>query len=335
MSNMLQNLLVLGFCWVVATGGGIWLTFVQQPTEMDRLEKAEKVARMKQTELTSLMSDMSASEGVANEVVTRWNARYKVVPRTLGSEDVIAFLNDNTAVGFKPFDITFQGLSTGSEYNTYTFDITGRGHFRNVYSLIWSVENARQLYRIDNLKLNHIDVRTTDPQTNRTTMDVLVSFDFTLTAYFGGVAGLSATDDAESTNDVLPVLAQTVDPSDDLPPVPMSVLPARAPAGNPFYPHILQDVPPNTYDLVDVESAEFAFIANGEAVFKWQEEYVSVGPGASVYLGKIISVDPMNERVTARLNKGGIVEEVVLELDTGERFRQAIGSSQISPTQKN
>ncbi len=334
MSNMIQNLLVLGFCWLVATGGGVWLTFVQQPAEMDRLEKAEKVARMKQTELTSLMSDMSASEEIANEVVTRWNARYKVVPRTLGSEEVISFLNQHTQTGFTPFDIMFKGMTNGAEYNTYTFDVTGRGHFKNLYSLIWSIENSRQLYRIDNLKLSHIDIRTVDPRTQRPVMDVMVSFDFTLTSYFGGVAGLSATDEAEQ-GDALPVLAQSIDPTEDLPQVPLSVLPAREPAGNPFYPHILELIPPNTHNLVDVESAEMVFIANGEAVFKWNDSFVSVGAGESVYLGQIISVDPMNERVTARLNKGGIIDEVVLVLDTGERFRQAIGSSQIAPTQKN
>lgn len=332
MSNMIQNLLVLGFCWLVATGGGVWVTYVQQPDEMERLEKAEKVARMKQAELTSLMSDMSTSQGVANEVVTRWNARYKVVPRTLGSEEVISFLNENTKDGFKPFDILFKGMETGNEFNTYTFDLTGRGHFRDLYSLIWSIENSRTLYRVDNLKLNHIDIRTTDPKTLRPTMDVMVSFDFTLTAYFGGVAGLSATDEI---GDSPRALAYAVDPADDLPPVPMSALPDRTPRGNPFYPLILQDLPPNTHDLVDVESAELTFIANGEAVFKWQDRFVSVGAGESVYLGQIISVDPKNEQVVARLNKGGIIDEIVLVLDSGEQYRQAIGSSRIAPTQKN
>lgn len=331
MSNLVQNLTILAICWLLATGGGVYMTFFEQPAEMDRLEKAEKVARMKQAELSSLMTEMTQSEEIADEVVVRWNARYKVVPRTLSSEDVIAFLNEHTANGFQPFDIVFKGHNTSRNFNTFTFDVTGRGHFPALYELIWSIENSRQLYRVNNLKLTHMDLRSVDPRTGREKMDVMVSFDFTLEAFYGGIAGLSVEDELA---DVPGAIAHRIDPSADLPHVPESVLPPRRVAGNPFYPVILDAVPPNSDNLVNVEEAKLTLIANGEAVFEWMDTFISVGAGDPVYLGQLISVDPRNGRVVARLNKGGIIDEIEMVLDTGDLFRQALGPVQLAPSQK-
>jgi hypothetical protein len=53
--------------------------------------------------------------------------------------------------------------------------------------------------------------------------------------------------------------------------------------------------------------------------------------GDNIYLGQIIEVDPIEGRVRARLNKGGIIDEVEIYLQSGDRSRQAQGSVQRSP----
>jgi hypothetical protein len=71
------------------------------------------------------------------------------------------------------------------------------------------------------------------------------------------------------------------------------------------------------------------------AVFSLDDQLVSLGVGDPVYLGQIVSVDPREGRVIARLNKGGIIDEIEMVLDTGERFRQAVGPVQLSPSLQN
>ncbi len=333
MASVYQNILVLAFCLAIVSGGGIYITLYDQPEEMDRLEKAEKVARMKQAELAALMTEAALTEEQADEVINRWKARFKVVPKVLGSEEVIRHLNDLTKSGFKKFDVTFQDQVEGEDFNTFVFDIAGRGFFNPVYRMIWDLENSRQFYKISGLKLNHIDLITTDPETSRGKLDIMVDFSFDLESYYGGAEGLSATDEfdlgVELAGDAVPTTIS------DMTLLPEEVLPSRRAAENPFRPLILEEIPPNTDGLLDLETAKLISIVDSKAIFQADGGFESVGVGDDIYLGQIIAVDPRLGTVSARLNKGGIIDEVELFLDTGERFRQALGPVNLTPSTIN
>lgn len=333
MSNLFQNIMVLTACWFMTFGGGVYATYVYQPDEMKRLEKAKQVANMKQAELSALMAEMGDSESRASTVSSRWNSRYKIVPKTLGSEDVVAFLNEHTRTGFNPFDITFKSHEESEQFYKLVFAIDGRGDFNNLYELIWAIENSRQLYRIDNLKLTHFDLITGDPQTNQQRLEVLVSFSFEIHAFYGGVAGLSASDGLNDTDGN----SQFSDNElyANLPAVPDHVLPARNAVMNPFHPLILENIPPNTYNRVDMEEAELLYIVGTDAVILWNDEEWVIGIGDPVYLGQVISVDPRNGTVIARLNKGGLIDQIELKMDLGDLYKQARGSVQLAPTRNN
>src|SRR5690606_24923589 len=82
----------------------------------------------------------------------------------------------------------------------------------------------------------------------------------------------------------------------DLPPVPRELLPARQPALNPFFPGILQQIPPNTYGLIDVEQSALVSIVGQKAVFNEGGTFRTAGPGDAVYLGHVVTVDPQEGR---------------------------------------
>ena len=329
MSNLIRNMLVLTIFLLVASGIGVYITLLAQPKELERLTKAEQVARLKQAELSSLMTEMSQSAGRAEDVVARWNARYKIVPRELGSEDVIRFLNTHTGTGFDPFNITYDGVEESEEFYRYDFDIEGQGAFKDVYELIWVIENGRQLYRIEDLELRHVDLVSDDPSTGRQRLDMVVEFSFELSAYFGGAVGLSASDSTEGAPQSM-YFSET-DLASSLPPVPETVLPRRVPRMNPFEPLILESMPPNTYDLVDMEAAQLISIVGTEAILVWNGNEHKLSVGDAVYLGEVISVDPARGKVVASLNKGGILERIELTMDLGELYNQARGNVQLTP----
>lgn len=331
MSNLIQNLIILSVCWTLSTAGGAYVTLFQQPKEMERLEKARKVERMKQAELSALMAEMGESASIANSVVTRWNARYKVVPRTLGSEELIGYLNSLTRTGFNPFNISFKEHVENKSFNKFSFGISGRGDFSSVYRLIWSLENGRRLYRIHNLKLNHFDLVTQDPETKRQKMEVVVSFSFILEAFYGGIAGFSAADEVSGAPQSVYYTGE--DPESNLPLVPDHLLPSPYARMNPFHPLILENIPPNTYNLPNMEEASLSLIVGMNAVLDWNGVSVTVGIGDPVYLGQVISVDPRNGTVVARLNKGGIVDEIELRMDMEASYRQAQGNVQLTSSQ--
>jgi hypothetical protein len=331
MANLYQNLIVIGFCLILVTGGGVYVTFVDQPEERARLDKAEQVAKSKQVELTTLIAEASSTQNQAAHVERRWKSRYKEIPRVLVSESVIAFLNETTKAGFQPFDISFADHVQGKSFSKYVFNISGRGTMGALYNLVWSVENNRQFYRISDLELDHFDLITTDQKTSREQLRVMVSFKFQLEAYYGGAEGLSASDvlAAESDGNSLNVPL----PMRDISQVPPGILPPRRLAENPFLPLIMNNIPPNSRGLMEVDEAHLVSIVGSQAVFEIKgPEFVTLELGDEVYLGHITEIDPRLGLVRARLNKGGIVDDVEFTLDINDRYRQAAGASRLSPS---
>ena len=100
------------------------------------------------------------------------------------------------------------------------------------------------------------------------------------------------------------------------------MLPNPSPEINPFYPLIFEEVPPNQYGRLNVESARLVSIVDGKALFQTGDGLQRVGEGDRVYLGRILEVAPAEGRVVARLNRGGIVDRVVRTLGTESSLRR-------------
>ena len=330
MSTLGYNIIVLALLAAIVTGAGVYLTIFDQPKDLAQLEEAEKMARLRQAEVTSLLAEEGTSARVAEEAIAKWRARYKVIPQKLNSADVINYINQRSRSGFKNFDVVVEGTDATPDYSTYSLRITGRGYYTSLYKFIWEVENSRDFYRVKDLQLENIDLMAEDEVTGNNKLEVMVSFSLRIEAFFGGKNGLSApigADDMSAEDDLLPTSAANL----DLPPVPADVLPDARPATNPFFPLILDQIPPNTYDLLDIESASLFSIVEGKAVFRYRDDFVKLGVGDPIYLGEITYINPSEGRVIARLNKGGIIDEVELNLETAESYRQAFGNSRLAP----
>lgn len=327
MSNILSNLAVLAVCWVAVAGAGIYMTYFVQPEELEQVQKAEQVFRMSQAEYSSLQLEEDSAREMMEEAARRWQARYKTIPTGLSSPEVIGKLNGLSQSGFKSFDVTLQGMLRQPDVQAYRFGINGTGYFSSLYRFIWEVENSRGLYRIRDLKLNHVDHVETNRDTGASQLEVLVAFSFELEAYFGTLPGIN---NVETRSDEIGLVADT----EAYPVIPAHVLPSRKPQLNPFFPVVMEQLPPNTHDLVDVEQDELVGIVGDGAVFKHGDEFRTVRAGGDVYLGRLIAIDVAKDRVVARLNKGGIVDEVEVQLQTGERYRQALGALELAPLNK-
>lgn len=327
-SKVIYNIIVIAFIWVAVVGVGVYVTMMKQPEELERVEKAEKVERLKQSELASLISEHESSQELADDAVRKWRARYKIIPDSLSGPSVIGYFNELTKSGFENFDVQYQGVEGSSDYSAHQFSVEGRGYFSDLYRVIWELENNRYFYRVNNLDLSHIDLITEDKETGREQMKVMVSFTLDVTAYFGATEGMSApTQPPRGGEDALPV---TQTGTDELP-VPESVLPDERPDINPFFPLIMNNIPPNTHGLLDVENAELVSIVGSEAYFNEGGEVRAVAEGEDVYLGQLTEVNPAEGVVRARLNKGGIIDQVELELQTGAREQEQLGTINRAP----
>ncbi len=330
LSNNIYNLLLLSVVWVCVLAGGIYVTYMEQPAELERLEKAQEAIEMEQAELRALMSEQAETRTMVNEVMARWKARYKEMPDELSSPAVIGYFNQITRRGFENFDVTFRGTQRQDDYDFHTYDVQGRGYFNDLYRVVWQLENNRKMYRVRDVRLDHIDVMKEDKERGTERMQVMVSFRMGIDAYFGGSSVLSAPEEATlAMLDEYDLPVSQV--ADDRPPVPAFVLPDERPQMNPFFPGIMDRLPPNTYQLVNVETDELVSIVGDRAVFRSQDGFVSVGEGEDIYLGRLTAVNPMEGVVQARLNKGGIMDDIELELELTDRHRQHRGRGTLRP----
>jgi len=91
---------------------------------------------------------------------------------------------------------------------------------------------------------------------------------------------------------------------------------ATGPIYDAFYPLIRNEIPPNIDNLLDVQGARLlALIPEGAFVADNKGNTYLVWEGEQVYLGYLTKIDYDNNTVSFILNKGGIIEQVTLQLD--------------------
>jgi len=314
MSNDVINTLLLSIFLAVAGGAGYYVTQKQQPAELERIEGEIEALQSRDAEVETLIAEEATASEAAASTLARWNTRYKVLPVSLESADVVDYLNALSTRGFQRFDLSLTGVSQGPTASYYTYQITGDAYFESLYAFIWHLENGRGMYRVRGLTVKkNVTTAPSAPGSEVPGRQVILAeFALAVDAFFSTNRDVSAPDSA-----VVP---------------PPEAFPARRAAVNPFFPFILDALPSNIDDLVDTESDMLVSVIGGTAVFSRGGELRELRAGDRVYLGRVASVDPTRARVTVDLNKGGIRERVELDLETGERYRQAIGSQSLAPT---
>lgn len=300
--------------YVLLVGTGAYVTYIGQGGTLDELN--EKIAQVEERDasLESLRAREREVAQRAEEIRERSRTRYKRIPRSLSTPDIMSYISKNTQHGFDAFDLTSEGSQSEEGYNVHVFKAKGEAVFSSLYRLIWTLENNRPFYRIRNLQLRLLEKRTTDEDTGRSSMDVLVSFQMEVEAIYGVAGGIGQASGSVGSRDGdgLPV-ART----EQTPPVPAQVLPPATPEINPFYPLIFDQVPPNEHGRLNLDTARLVSVVEGQAIFETTDGLKRVGEGDRVYLGRIVEVDPNTGRVVARLNKGGIIDRVVRSVSDG------------------
>ncbi len=313
MTNSMVNTFVLVVLAAIVAGAGYYVTEVRQPEEIKRIDDQEKEVRLRYAKAEALLAESAESEGHADQVVRRWRSRYKIIPTTMETPDIVDYLERLTSRGFDNFSITLKEAKRTPDLSSYRFSLKGTGYFRNVYELIWHLENNREFYHIHDISFT----ATTITEENRTTgiqrrLD-MVNFAMELDAFFGGTEGIST-------------------PDVGLLPVPVAMLPEPAPSHNSFYPVVRTDLPPNDRQLIDVERATLVSVIGMKAMFRDALGLRAVVEGDEVYLGRIVMIDPSRAIVRASLNKGGITDVVDIEIGADdERWRDAEGRRRLAP----
>lgn len=288
MNKKLRSTLgLLGLLLLIAIIGGTYIFMFQQGDLNDKKEKLEELNAKSYdpVELADRYEQLQVRSAILDSVL---QSRKFNIPKDLSSIKFYNFMN-NVVSNFSEHtqvDIEYQKREQAKEFFFYEYKLTGRGFYNEVFRLIYSIEQSKELKKIITLSLGNM-IQTDDEGIPL----FLVSFEMNAQVYF--------SNDSRFAPEVLV--------ENDL---------RTGPIYDAFYPLIRNEIPPNIDELLDVQGSKLlALIPEGAFIADTHGNTYLVWEGEQVYLGYLTQIDYEENTVSFILNKGGIIEKITLELD--------------------
>jgi hypothetical protein len=220
------------------------------------------------------------------------SARKFNIPKNLSSLKFYDFLNQlNSRLSEKAkFNIEFLTQKTDKEFFYFDYRVSGYGSYNDLFQLIYGIEESKELKKITKLNLSNYVLAPDNEEP-----EFLINFTMNVSIYFSS-NDRYATETYSENKLNAPKLYDI------------------------FYPLIRTEIPPNTQSLLDVQGAQLlALVPDGAFLADARGNSFLLIEGDEVYLGYLTTIDYKWKKVTFVLNKGGVVETVVLYLDKSLR----------------
>lgn len=282
MSYAIRNTLILLVALMVIYGSGYAYMHFFQKAEIEQLEQT----------VGSLQSEYDEKSQIA-EFVPQLREQFAAAEDFVNNYDKTLFVRNhpdevfrfltliNTGSGLD-FDFAYSDSTLTDEYGIIQSDITGTGYYRGLLNMVNRIENSDPVQKINNVEITPINEPGSYGQ---------VRFEFRLNSYYD---------------------RQSYFESNRTPGI--SELPGQS-VFNPLYP-LIRDVEPNVDELVDVENSRLVGISSSRVFILNQEgTMLTLEQGDEVYLGRLESINILEGNVVFRLNKGGIIELITLEVE--------------------
>ena len=284
--KLISTLSVLALLIIILVAGGIYIFVVQQGDLSERQEKLVELNKnvYDPVELENRYQELQRKSAELDSILA--NRKFNI-PQNVNSIKFYNFVND--IVGNFPKETTvnieYIGQVPDKEFFYHEYKLTGGGNYNDVYKKIYAIEQSKELKKIGTLSFTNL-VKTDDEVPL-----FLVNFELIAKVYFSNDTRFAPAEFVENNL-------------------------ATGPIYDAFYPLIRNEIPPNIDNLLDVQGARLlALIPEGAFVADNKGNTYLVWEGEQVYLGYLTKIDYDNNTVSFILNKGGIIEQVTLQLD--------------------
>jgi hypothetical protein len=282
MSYALRNTLILLFFLLLIYGGGYAYMKFFQEVEIEQLEeRSERLNSelMESSQIAETVPMLREQYENATEVIENFD---KTIFHTNNPDEIFRFLsliNEGTRVDF---NYVFRDSTTADEYGIVNSEITGSGPYRNVVRFLNAVEYSEPVQ-----KINEVTITPVGGVGNFQN----VNFTFRLASHYD-------RQDVSSGRQGTPGISFRNNVSNH----------------NPFFP-LIRSVEPNEEGLPDVDQSRIVGLS-GSVVYMLDQNGVmnSLRVNDRVYLGRLESINVQQGTVTFRLNRGGIIDVVTLEV---------------------
>jgi len=255
--------------------------------------RQEKIAREKEfNELKQLADSYKELRTELAELMKAYYERDKVLPSLEDSR--ISFAYFNSLLRMPAENVNFSFITGGTEvkegYYATSYAMAGDMQFLSFYDFLYKLEHFKRLYRIESLNVQEI-IKTDNPE------KMPVSF----VKFNMAVKGFSAREKLTERDNI----------RDDV---------RTEPVGrNPFLAIIKEQLPPNTGNLPVAPTLRLQGMTDDRAFLTDANgDLLNMQVGDEVYLGYLAKIDKQNGIVEFTLNRGGLVETVILSIEKNE-----------------
>ncbi len=288
MNKKLRSTLgLVGLLLVIVFISGIYVFFFQRNKLNEKSSKLEELKsnNYNTAQLTHQYQDLLQRSSVLDSIIA---ARKFNIPKELSSIKFYNFVNNVSSPysDVSQIDIELLDQKQDKEFFYFEYKLSGRAKYNDLFSLIYSIEQSKELKKITSMALNNQVV--TDKLGNP---NFLVGFTMNVGTYFSSTDRFITASLVENNLSTSPVY-------------------------DAFYPVIRNEITPNFDMLLDVQGAKLlALIPEGAFLADNKGNTYLIWEGESVYLGYLTKIDYERNKVSFILNKGGIIEKIELELE--------------------
>jgi len=284
--KLISTLSVLALLIIILVAGGIYIFVLQRG---DLSERQEKLAELNKNvydpvELENRYQELQRKSAELDSILA--NRKFNI-PQNISSIKFFNFINKIVADFPKEttVNVEYARQAPDKEFFFHEYKLTGGGNYNDVYKMIYAIEQSKELKKIG--KLTFTNLVKTDGEIPL----FLVNFELITQVYYSSDNRFAPAEFVENNLYTGPIY-------------------------DAFYPLIRNEIPPNVDNLLDVQGARLlALIPEGAFVADNKGNTYLVWEGEQVYLGYLTKIDYDNNTVSFILNKGGIIEQVTLQLD--------------------
>ena len=288
MSYAIRNTLVLFIVLLILLGGGWgWLNF-QYGDSLSKLDAQLEIKEARVIHLETILADYDYMQDKLTTTLRRWEFYPKVLLQENSIHETYRYL-ESISSQRASFDYEFKlsSIENKGDIVYANYRLKGIGRYSNIYRFIHYLENSKPLYKIESLELS----RPSGSRSSQGDVDVTLKF-----------KGMFATDEkADLTREGNQFELASANFSSGY---------------DPFKPFILNILPPNTENLLEIERAKVIAIMKGVAYIQGRSgEMKTMRVGDRVYLGVLEKIDLRKREVVFTMNRGGIFEKETLRLE--------------------
>lgn len=283
MSYALRNTLILLLFFVIIAGSGFSYIYFIQKSTIEELEETLAQNESEYEELSTIAETYPFMESAVESAEAFIDNYDKTLFPTNDPDQIYKFLSEiNMEWPRVEFNFIFNDSTTLEQYGIVSSTISGLGSYRAIYNFVNRIENSRPVQKVSNIQLTPINQLGEYGNSN---------FSFDVQSYY------ARSDEIEVSEEDLVMVYRNPDLFH-----------------NPFYP-LIRDIEPNEDNLTNVENSNLIGISSSRIFLRNQDgQLVNLSMNDPVYLGRLVSINVQSGQAIFRLNKGGIIEDVTLEV---------------------